>query len=426
MNPLPTTFMKTFVDKVWPQSTPKSQRAKSSPTDVPPRRSNDKVELSPRAVATTAPKPLPDQEKLEAMARRHVDQSFKRVPDWSRDNRHGLNALVQAQEPEPTKAEKLTYYDGSPVVVIAFEGTASFDERRTPAMQALGRELQSAGHDTLKGDFDPADLVEGALEEKRGKDTNWSGLSQGAFHDIIRNPKLNQNIQLLSFPSEEAEVLGSRDAYKDLDPSELVGDVLLSSSGTSRGIEHAIQRIQKISAEAKAQGKDPKFVVLSHSSGGRSTVKFLERLKRETNPVDGKPYQIPLVISIDPVKEAHEALKEGSREILNKGTEHNANKVRRLFGRAERKVWPPVIGATEQPGILYNTGNVGQWLNFYQTEDILGLQEGPRLGLRGSPVRGAENIRIRGVGDDGHGSINWNGDLLERVNSELTELVEGR
>ena len=380
----------------------------------------DGVLLSPQALALTG---LPGDQQLQKHAEILVKRSLRKVPHGS--NRHITNARVQSQKPGDGPARKRVnaHYDGSPVVVIAFEGTGSFDARRPAVMQEMGRELQSKGHDTTDPRFQPDRLVDDALTKVRGKGANWSGLSTGPLNEIVRDPELNNGVQWLSFPSEEAEILSDKEAYKDLDPLRLIRDIKRSSSGTSQGIDAALRRVQEIAGAAKKQGKSPKFVLMSHSSGGRSAVKFAEKLKRLRNPATGQNYQVDLALTIDPVIEAHEVILDAGREVLNKKTEQLGNSLRDFLGLAKKKVYPPNIGSSRKPGVLFRPENVKEWINFYQRTDTEGLKMPIRFGIHGNPVVGAVNTEITDTKTDGHGAIAYHPQVLRRVKSALRELI---
>lgn len=358
-----------------------------------------------KVVAKTAP--FPSESSLQAQAERVVSDSLVQIPDKKGRSRHDTNALVQSQpvggkEPWRTHA----HYDGSPVVVIAFEGTGSFDERRPKLMQEMGRRLQEQGVDTTSDKFSPAPLLDRALEKERGRGANWSGLSSGPLTEVVKDPKLNNSVQWLSFPSEEVEAFSSPEAYKDLELKQYVRDYRLSSRGTSRGIDAAVERMREIAQSAKYQGKSPKFVLLSHSSGGRSSVKFAERMKGEVNPATGKPYEFALAVSIDPVREAHEAVGEIALDKIN------------IFD-SERAT----VNSRRQPESLFKTSNVETWLNYYQTSDTKGLDMG--FGIHGSPIVGAENHHLEGFDNpnNAHGPVAYHNDVLERFKKEMHALI---
>jgi hypothetical protein len=389
-----------------------------------PLTSVDTVALSAQS-AVGVKGSLPSNRELLGKAKAHVAQSLRKVPETRGRSRHATNALVQSQKPGQAATNRVqAHYDGSPVVVIAFEGTGGFDARGPILMQRLGRELQADGHDTTHSRFRPAQLVDIALKKVRGRDANWSGLVSGPLSDIVKDPKLNNNIQWLSFPSEEVEFLSDAEAYKDIDLPELVRDIRLSTSGTSRGIDYAIARVQEIAQQAKELAKNPKFVVLTHSSGGRSAVKFAEKLGRLKNPTTGSPFQIENAMTIDPVREAHEAFVEAGCEVINKKTEHTWNGVRKALGLTPTKVDPPTIASQSQPESLYRPQNVKEWVNFYQRTDTEGLKIAVKFGIHGSPIRGAENHEIKDTSTDGHGAIAYHSRVLSRITGELRSLVE--
>jgi len=379
----------------------------------------DRVQFSPQV---QVPRPLPTDQELKALAQGVAKESHSRVPDEAAKSRHRLNALLQAQDwnGDPVKGGPV-HYDGSPVVVIAFEGTGAFEARKAPAMQLLGRELQAQGYDTSEPRFKPDNLVTEALGDKSGDSVKWSGLSQGPLEAIVKDSELNQKVQWLSFPSEELELLSDPELTKNLSPKQLLDDTARTSLGTGPGIQAALSAVKDISQQAAEQGKSPKFVLLSHSSGGRSAVKFAEELKQLKLPV-----QVPLSISLDPVREAHEAVGEAGLELLNKGTEHNLNRVADFLGLPQKKVYPPKVSSQSQPESLYRPQNVDEWVSFYQKSDTEGLKMKPAFGIHGSPVAGAENVFIPDVGSAGHGEIAYHPEVIKRVTDELRELLPKR
>lgn len=370
--------------------------------------------------------PLPAEPTLAALASRVVRNGFARVPDRPGESRHALNTRLSGQDwtdVRPTRGAPVYRWNGSEVVVLAFEGTGAFEPRLAPGIRALTHTLQAAGYDTSR--LQPATLIEEALRGETGAEPRWSGLAHGLRTCISRDRDLERRIQWLSFPSEELEMLAHPDAFRNQTAEGLVGDILRSSRGRSRGIENARDAMRSILRQAHFRGEAPTFVVVSHSSGGRSTVKFLELAKEIRSPGGAEP-QIALAFTIDPVREAHEALGEAARELFNKGTEHNVNWVRRQLGLREERVWPPTLRSREQPESLYRVGNVPRWVNFFQRSDTEGLKINPRFGIHGSPIRGAENLELhRGpdLGDAGHGEIAYHPAVLDRFGRELARLL---
>ena len=155
---------------------------------------------------------------------------------------------------------------------------------------------------------------------------------------------------------------------------------------------------------------------------------------------DGSQLKFPFVMTIDPVREAHEAVGEAIVEIINKGTEHNANRVRAgadaflnflLPGPSidivpQRKVYPPTVGFDDQKNSLYKTHNTEKFQSFYQRDDTEGLklEWHPWLdfGIHGSKVEGADNIPVYGVGSSGHGNIATDEKVVKAFMNGLAEL----
>lgn len=337
-----------------------------------------------------------------------VRNSYQVAPERPGQDRLLVNRTIQTQRGDQV------IYDGSPVVLISFNGTFAHEPHRIPVMQQLGRELQSQGVNTASEDFKPAELVSRSITTHTGRPTRWSGPAYGVLQDIVRDPELNNNIQILSFPSEELEAFSDGDAWRQTRPVTLAGEIYRTAIGRPRNVEDALRAVREIQSQAREQGKSPTFVVISHSSGGTSAVKFAQRLG--DTPLD-------LVTTIDPVKEAHFAFGEGLVELGKEGWEQGvAYLTDRLAGfRVERHT--PTVRSRTQPGTLHTTSNVSEWVNFYQTSDLLGAKMGPQLGIHGSPVVGAENIHVEEAGEGGHGSIALEDSVGARILSELRERV---
>lgn len=344
------------------------------------------------------------QEYSDALVR----HSLERAPDCEGRHRVHTGRLLQSEDGR-------VKYDGSNVVVIAFDGTFGHDPRRVPVMQELSRELQAHGIDTQSPDFRPADIVGRSIESATGKESRWSGLHHGVLQSIVRDPQLNQNVQILTFPSEELEVLADKQAWREFGPIGFTRQVYDTATDRPANVEAAVRAVIEIQQQAREQGRDPKFVLLSHSSGGASSVKFVERMRESV----GEDVQIELAASIDPVKEAHFAVGEALRELGKEGLERA---VQFLSGRNGSHT--PTIRSRRQPRTLHTAGNVSEWVNFYQTADILGVKTGPQLGIQGSPVNGAENVVVNGLGAGGHGSIAIDGRVLDRIMSEIRERTQ--
>ena len=165
-----------------------------------------------------------------------------------------------------------------------------------------------------------------------------------------------------------------------------------------------------------------KLIVLSHSSGGRSAIKYLEQLKNLHNPLTGnKIIKADLVFTIDPVREAHEAIAEALSQMA-------ANPIKKAYNFLpvipDVKVHPVYVWSRHQKESLYKTSNTIQHVNFYQKADQLGLKTQPQFGIHGSPIHGADlnrDLTLK-LGKDGHGAITYHADLLEQFKHELLNL----
>jgi len=171
-----------------------------------------------------------------------------------------------------------------------------------------------------------------------------------------------------------------------------------------------------------------RLVVLTHSSGGRTAVKLLEEFKRVKDPRTGKlGIHVDLVFTIDPVREAHEALAELVPQIIGQGTKFNLRDKLHL-GPLMKKlgVDPPVlprVWSRSQPESLYKPGNAVRWVSVYQRKDTLGLKIPPHHGIQGSPIARVDfEEEIKSLGEDGHGAIGYHSRTLEIFRTELKKL----
>jgi hypothetical protein len=367
---------------------------------------------------------------LQRIAADVVNESHNAVPEITGQGRHQLNRRLLTRDWSKAGAETQSrgcFYDGSENLVIAFEGTGSFEARLTPATQRFVEILTARGYNTNDPSFEPAALISEALQNRERRNVRWSGVARGILSQISRNSSLSARTQWMSFPSEETELLADLENYKKLSPGRLVREMISSSSGNPENIHRASSCLVEMLEQAQAQGKSPKVVVVSHSSGGRAAVKFAESVKALHDPRTGRVgVKIDLMYTIDPVRDAHEVVLQATREVLNKGTEHNANRLRGLLGRAPRTVYPPHVVSVAQPQTLYRVDNVHRHLNFYQSVDQDGLKVGPQFGIHGSPMLGADvNHHLNaqdGLGSAAHGEITLHPRVLRTFEDELKRL----
>lgn len=439
-----------------PQSPPPTAAVSASPATkpqgAPPLDQLKSTAASGKAqpvLALADVKASPTQ--IQAAIDKATSNSYQRTPAHEGESRHTLRQRLQNIDKnglgDPQGRIK---YDGSDVVVIAFEGTGAYEPRQTPIMQEAAALLREQGLSIETSDL--ANKATAAIQTQEGRDDSdkhWSGLASGPMQTLLENEKLQAHSQWLSFPSEEIELLSGLDAVKDMSTRKVLDAVQQakgSYEGNTAGINGALKAMKDIQAQARAQGKAPKFVIVTHSSGGRSAVKFLEQAKA-LKGADGKALQFENLITIDPVREAHEAVGESIKEFVNKGTEHNVNRLRevgRMLGldTPNQKVYPATVRSRKQAESLYQPGNVKKALNFYQQKDTRGLKmvepkeleglsgyqrwmkEALIFGIHGSPVAGAENIEIHDqVGESGHGEIAYHPQVQKRFTEALEKLL---
>ncbi|MBF2053982.1 MAG: hypothetical protein IGS03_11040 [Candidatus Sericytochromatia bacterium] len=409
--------------------------ADRSTSQAPAREAvSDKSAVS--AAQGTAPAQLPwvdgvtalqpaSSSQVKAAIQNAIEQSFARVPDRPGENRHQLNARLQADAGAGAKGAR-PHYNGADIIVIAFEGTGAFEPRQAPVMQATVEILRQQGLG-LSGTASALNyLVDQALDSKTGQTGKWSGLAAGPLESLLNDDALAAQTQWFSFASEEFEVLAGDNPTEQLAPRQLLAEIQGSLSGQTPGISQALKAVQALREQAQAQGKTPRFVIVSHSSGGRSAVKFMEQAKA-LPAINGQAFNSPLLFSIDPVREAHEALGEALSDVyLRAGTQHNLNRLRGLLGWAPAPVKHPAVQSQPQPESLYKPGNAQKAINFYQRQDREGLKmDAVRFGIHGSPLARGENIEIKGVGSAGHGEIAYQQQVTNRFLAELRKLTPG-
>ena len=184
-----------------------------------------------------------------------------------------------------------------------------------------------------------------------------------------------------------------------------------------------MQCAQKYLAAAKVLSIKPKIILMTHSSGGRSAVKFAENLKLFTNPITNKKdYKIDLVFSMDPVKEAHEAIKEVGSQFAQRAKDHALNYIPYVDIKDKAiNVW-----TREQPNSLYKPSNTSRWVNVYQNKDELGLKiKDYKFGIHGSPIANADynSFVTKGMGADAHGAITSHAETIRMFKTEMHSVL---
>jgi hypothetical protein len=252
---------------------------------------------------------------------------------------------------------------------------------------------------------------------KKQKDIRWSGVERGPISTLHGSA---HKLDFVSFPSEEFEVIADTKSYDKNGYDKFMKDLDLAKNDSPLGVQNALKCVKNYFKKAKELKIQPKLIVVTHSSGGTSAVKFLEKLKEIHNPVTEKNYTTAsLVFSIDPVKEAHLALYEVLEQYAGQywdeywsGTPVNPKII---------NVW-----SRSQPDTLYKPWNVKSWINVYQTVDTLGLKGSLKFGIKGSPVEGADqNVYIKsGLGAGGHGEIAFHDKTLTLFKEAFNKVIQ--
>ncbi len=373
-------------------------------------------------------KPLPAPADLALIADRMLADGFTKVPYVSGQSRWEENRQLNA-EPVLGGARRASVctYEGQDTLIIALEGTGAFQSRISPAMQALNMEMQKLGYDVSDPAYDPYKLISESFHRATGKDPNWSGLNVGPLNTLLKTPGVAGSFRSYSFPSEETEALSDSSAIWSSSLDSFGAEMVDSNMGMPKSVVDANNCITELLFQAMQQRKTPKVVIMSHSSGGRTAVKLLETLKER---FDGRRKEnginIDLVFTIDPVKEAHEALGEAFEKLWSDGTSHNLNKLGDLIGIPPSPVPPTTINQLSQPSKLYRPTNALRHVNFYQRQDTLGLKMEPKFGILGAQIEGAdintEILPTDGVGAAGHGEVTYAPKVTQAFIEELRRL----
>jgi len=327
---------------------------------------------------------------------------------WKIKNRHDMGGALN--ECSPNKESR--------ALVLSFAGTGAFNPRAHSLMATLIKCDQVQGlPEWMKKHLYSKVLA--SLEKKKSSYTKWSGIERGILNKMISEPGLNQkakNYDFAIFPSEESELIAAPEKISFSKLRDIASEVRDSKAGRPVGIGSALSCASNYFSKAKALGISPKLIVLSHSSGGRSAVKFLERLKAYV------PHQkANLVMTIDPVKEAHHAIEEVASQYAGKARDKVLEYI--PFVNSDENDGPVNVWTRKQPESLYKTSNSDRWINFYQNVDRHGLGASPKFGIHGSPVANAdENQFIKGLTSKGHGDICFDEDVLKKMSAELINL----
>lgn len=274
-------------------------------------------------------------------------------------------------------------------IVINFEGTGGYSPKTARRIKALNSYLGVNKTDEQKEKI--KDRIWQLHDDKNLGMTTWPGIIHGTISEPITalnkesKGKGHPNTQWMYFQSEDQEE--SRKTAADC-------------------LENYLQNFD----EQYGKGLRPSVVVIGHSSGGFSAMKFANELKAQQPKLSVK------LVTIDPVVPYKRAALIGLRRRLNP-LEKNR------------------IGDTLDSGETFRVDPGVEAYNFYQKQDVHGLlptedaggylkQNGVGLGIHGSKVDGAKNEYIKytnGTFDarKAHGAISYHPDVLEKIEELL-------
>jgi hypothetical protein len=358
--------------------------------------------IAREAVCDNLP-PIKTEKELEDILTFFFEETKKKDdPD-----RHKVTA--RTNKCLPTKNSK--------TLIIAFEGTGAYEPLVPPTMANFNK--------CFGGNLDPKlknkvySKMKDIFKSKMGRDAKWSGLQAGIMEEMMFLEE-GSKIDWYSFPSEEVEQLAGPEKIKDFSLRQLHDSIKDSVASNPKGIQNARACIVQYMAEARRLGIQPKIVLTSHSSGGRSLVKFAEHMKKDV----GVGVDVDLAFSIDPVKEAHHAVEEVLPQKVGEPARYLKWKI--TDGRGETYPYS-AVWHRKQPSSLYQPSNVDEHINFYQLDDRLGLKMGGdalRFGIKGSPMDKAQNIHVKNVGIGGHGDITYDETVLDLFRTKMDNLLK--
>lgn len=299
-----------------------------------------------------------------------------------KDDRHEVAEALNDCSPEKD----------SKALVINFAGTGAFNPRGFHVMNNM---MNCFGENKLDEKFNKKMFYSIATEQRKMDPAHykWSGIEAGPINQFFSDPFLKSQHQYLDFAvfaSEEAEIYAGNDFKLS---------AVISHPKHPKGVSMALACLDKYLAESKKLSLTPKIIVITHSSGGRSAVKFSEKLKKANVNID-------LVFSMDPVKEAQKAMKEvAGKKILG-----------------QKNV---TVDGLNEDKRLYKPDNAKRWVNVYQKLDTDGLKGKVKFGIHGSPIKGADtNLTItEKLGSSAHGEITYHKEVTDLFIEEMKKTL---
>ena len=299
---------------------------------------------------------------------------------------------------------------------LAFAGTGAFNPRSFNIMQKLikCKHVRKMPEWLQKNSYY---TVQQSLKAQKSNFSKWSLIESGPMKRMMMASSLKSKMAKFNFaiyPSEESEIIADFDQMGFSDLKNLPPEMSRSNNGSPTGIQNALNCTKIYLAAMKKRGETPNIVIMSHSSGGRSVVKFLEKLKKTSKE------KASLVFTVDPVKEAQHAISEVIPQISHRYVQQAAGWILNVDVK-ERKA---AVWSRKQPKVLYKTTNSERWINFYQIVDTKGLKGPVQFGIKGSPVhKASKNYLIKdSLGSDAHGAIGSHVRVLDTIEDELLDL----
>ena len=342
---------------------------------------------------------------LSESLRLEIGRQSQLLADKAQDRHTVGNHLAQCS-PTPS----------STALVISFQGTGGYEPRVSDLLRKIIQCPQSLTMPVeLRNQMHYMILNE--LKKAGHPNAKWSALDAGPISNMLKDPqlaKLAKNFDFASFPSEETELIAEPQKIGPSELKTLPREIRRSMNSQPLGIQNALKCIEGYQKKARELKINPKIVILSHSSGARTAVKFLEQMK-------SLGFKSDLVFSIDPVIEAQHAIQE----VLSQKAGEKGHEMLEAIPFVELEKRKPVrVWSRKRPKELYKPGNAKKWLNVYQMTDEDGLKMKPAFGIYGSPIHNADkNLFIReGLDSSAHGSIAYHEKTLEMLREALLSL----
>lgn len=330
------------------------------------------------------------------------------------NNRLELNRKLNTCEPSKS---------GS-ALIIAFSGTGSYQPKLPVLLERVCKSLGPSIDKKILKDIH-YHVHNKFHQTERKLSEIWSGLLAGPMNLLCNKPDLlPYSYDWYSFPSEESELLADPAKFRAINFLRLPSEIKDSIAAQPAGIKNAVACTKKFLKHPLSVQDKTKLIVFAHSSGGRSTIKFLEILKQSTDPRSKqKPIKANLVFTIDPVREAHEAMGEAASQMAGNPLKMAYNYLPLL---PDVKVQPVYVWSRSQKNSLYKTSNTERHINVYQKADTLGLKMNLKIGIHGSPIHQADINRdmTNKLGNDGHGAINHHENTIQLLEQELKRLYQ--